>query len=263
MLTYKTFYVDSTATFVDTTSMDKIGAAVVVFFIALFAYTKLVGPIPFSVNSVTTTKTDTFSVTGEGKVSVPPDLAIVTVGVQAQGATVKAVQDLLNKNINAVSDAVKKAGVDSKDVQTSGYNINPSYDYNGGSQRITGYQASTNLTIKVRQIDNSNAVIDAATAAGANQVGGITFDVNDKTKAQNDARQLAVADAKSKAQNAAKIAGFSLGKIINYTEDFGNVIRPVPMMATSDKAVSVSAPTQVEPGSNDITVNVTLEYQIQ
>lgn len=243
--------------------MDKIGGAVILFFIALFAYVKLAGPIPFSVTSVVTNKTDTFSVIGQGKVTVPPDIAIVSAGVTAQAPTVQAVQDLLNKNINAVSAAVKAVGVDAKDIQTSGYNINPQYDYTSAAQRITGYQASSNLTIKVRAIDNANKVIDAATSAGANQIGGITFDVDDKTAAQNQARTLAVADAKSKAQNAAKIAGFSLGKIINYTEDFGNVIRPVPMMATADKAGGVSVPTQVEPGSNDITVNVTLSYQIQ
>ncbi len=243
--------------------MKNLAGVVILFFIALFAYSKLAGPIPFSVNSVVTSKTDTFSVTGEGKVSVPPDIAIVNVGVQAQGSSVKAVQDQLNKNINAVSAAVKSAGVDSKDVQTNGYNINPMYDYNGGSQRITGYQASSNLTIKVRKIDNANAVIDGATAAGANQVGGITFDVDDKTKAQNEARQLAVADAKSKAENAARMAGFSLGRIINYSEDFGNVIRPVPMMAKADSASGGGIATQIDTGSNEITVNVTLSYQIQ
>lgn len=243
--------------------MDKIGGAVVLFFIALFAYSKLVGPIPFSVNSITTTKTDTFSVTGEGKVTIPPDIAVVSAGVQAQGPTVKAVQDQLNKNINAVSAAVKVAGVDAKDIKTSGYNINPMYDYTGGPQRITGYQASSNLTIKVRAIDKANAVIDAATGAGANQIGGITFDVDNKTAAQNQARELAVADAKSKATNAAKIAGFKLGNIINYSEDFGSAPRPIPMFAKADAGLGGGAPTAVEPGSNEITVDVTLSYQIQ
>ncbi|MCX6792368.1 MAG: SIMPL domain-containing protein, partial [Candidatus Gottesmanbacteria bacterium] len=202
--------------------MKHLAGAIVLFFIALFAYTKLAGPIPFTVTSVTTTKTDTFSVTGEGKVSVPPDIAIISAGVQAQGNTVKIAQDQLNKNINAVSAAVKAAGVDAKDVQTAGYNINPMYDYNAATPRITGYEASSSLTIKVRAIDTANTVIDAATAAGANQIGGITFDVDDKTTAQNQAREKAVTDAKSKAENAARIAGFSLGKIINYSEDFGN-----------------------------------------
>ncbi len=243
--------------------MKNIGGAVILFFIALFAYTKLVGPIPFSVNSVTTTKPDTSSVTGEGKVSAPPDIAIVNAGVQAQGSTVKIVQDQRNKNSNAVSAAVKSAGVDGKDIQTSGYNINPMYDYTAGSQRITGYQASSDLTIKVRAIDKANAVIDAATAAGANQIGGITFDVDNKTAAQNQARGLAVADAKSKAENAAKMAGFSLGRIINYSEDFGGAPRPGPMLAKAETGLGAGAPTQVETGTNEIMVTVTLSYQIQ
>lgn len=238
-------------------------SAIVVFFLFLFAYTRLAGPIPFSVNSVTTTKTDTFSVTGEGIVTVPPDIATVHVGVQAQGSSVKAVQDQLNKNSNAVSAAVKATGVDSKDIQTSGYTINPMYDYANGSQRITGYQASSNLTIKVRAIDKANAVIDAATAAGANQVGGISFDVDDKTAAQNKAREEAVKDAKIKAENAAKIAGFKLGRIINYSEDFGGAPRPIPMLAKADVGLGAGEATQVEPGTNEITVTVTLSYQIQ
>lgn len=242
--------------------MKNVGGAIVLFFIALFAYTKLVGPVPFSVTSVTTTKTDTFSVTGEGKVGVPPDIAVISAGVQAQAATVKLAQDQLNKAIDAVGAAVKKAGVADKDIQTSDYNISPTYDYAARTPRITGYQASSNLTIKVRAIDNANAVIDAATAAGANQIGGISFDVDDKTKAQNQAREKAVADAKSKAENAARIAGFSLGKIINYSEDFGEAPRPVPMMAKAEGAGG-GVPTQVETGTNEITVTVTLSYQIQ
>ena len=243
--------------------MKQYAGAIIVFFIALFAYTKWVGPIPFSVTQVTTNKTDTFDVTGDGKVSIKPDIAIVQAGVQAQGSTVKSTQDQLNKNMNAISAAVKKAGVADKDMQTSNYSINPMYDYGTGTPKITGYQASSNLTIKVRAIDNANAVIDAATAAGANQIGGITFDVNDKTKAQNDARKLAVTDAKTKAENAAKIAGFSLGRVINYSEDFGNTIRPIPMLAKADAAVNSGTPTQIEPGSNELTVTVTLSYQIQ
>lgn len=243
--------------------MDKIGGAVILFFIALFAYTRLAGPIPFSVNSITTTKTDTFAVTGEGKVTVPPDIAVVQAGVQSQGATVKAAQDQLNQSINAVSAAVKSSGVDAKDIQTSGYNINPMYDYRAGGQKITGYQASSNLTIKVRAIDRANAVIDAATSAGATNVGGITFDVNDKTKAQNEARTLAVADAKSKAENAARIAGFKLGRVIDYSENFGGVRPPIMMAAKADVGLGAGEATQVETGTNEITVTVTLSYQIQ
>lgn len=244
--------------------MKDIAGAVVLFFVLLFAYTKLAGPIPFSLHSVVTQKTDTFTVSGEGKVTIVPDIALVQVGVTSQGPTVTRVQQDLNAKINAMSEAIKKLGVDAKDIKTSYYNISPTYDYSSDNQRITGYQANSNLTIKVRKIDNANAVIDAATAQGANQVGGVSFDVDDKTKAENQAREAAVADAKSKADAAAKAAGFKLGRVINYSEGGGAGSRPI--MYDADEKLSMAAsgvPTQVEPGSSEVTVNVTLSYEIQ
>lgn len=236
--------------------------ATTTFFILLFTFTKLFGPIPFSVTSVTTQKSTTFDVTGEGKISVKPDVASISVGIQANGATVKAVQEQINSVINKVSEAVKQLGVDPKDIQTRNYNINPDYDFSGGTQRIKGYSSSTNLSIKVRQINNINQVIDAATTNGANQVSGINFEKDDKTKAENEARVKAVDEAKRKAQDAARIAAFRLGRIINYSENFGGFPRPIPMVSAQESK-AVGSPTQVEPGSTDISVNVTLSYEIQ
>lgn len=241
---------------------NDFAGAVILFFIALFVYVKLVGPIPFSVTSVTTNQSAPFTVTGEGKVSLSPDMATLNAGVTAQGATVKAAQDSLNAAINKVADAVKAVGVDAKDIKTSNYSINPNYNYQFNPQRIVGYTASSNLLIKVKNIDKVNAVIDAATAAGANQVGGVTFDVSDKTKAENEARTLAVADAKAKAENAAKVAGFKLGRLVNYDENFGG--QPRPMLLTAKAEELGGAPsTQVEPGTNEIDVTVTLSYEVQ
>ncbi len=231
------------------------------FFILLFMYTKLIGPVPFSVSSVTTVKSTTFDVTGEGKSTVKPDIASVTAGISAQAATVKSAQDQINAIINKVSEGLKQIGVDAKDIKTSNYNINPNYDYTGASQKITGYSASTNLLVKVRNLDNVNNVIDTATGNGANQISGISFDVDDKTKAEGEARQIAVDEAKKKAEQAAKIAGFKLGRIINYSENFKGSPRPMPVMM--DSAKSSDTPTQVEPGSSEVTVNVTLSYEIQ
>jgi len=241
--------------------MKNFAAGIVLIFVLLFAYTKLAGPLPLSVTSTITTQTDTFSVEGVGKVSAPPDIAVVNVGVAANGTSVKGVQDELNRKINAVSEAVKRAGVKSEDIQTSNYSIYPQYDYQSGVSPITGYQASSNLTIKVRDIDRTNEVIDGATAAGANQVGGISFDVDDKAKAQNEAREKAVADAKQKAEDAARIAGFRLGRVVNYQESFADN-RP-PIIFEKAQITDSREPTQVEPGSSEIVVTVTLSYQIQ
>ncbi len=257
--------------------MKDVSGAIIVFFLALFAFIKLSGPFPLSISSVTTTKTDSFTVSGEGKVTMIPDIARIQAGVTAQGSSIKVVQQELNKKIKAISDAIKKQGVDDKDIQTTNYSVNPQYDYRNGTQKITGYEANSNFSIKVRNMDNATAVIDVATANGANQVGGISFDVDDKTKVENEARtkaaaaakaaaDKAVADAKSKAQLAAKTAGFSLGRVINYNENSGGYGRPLPMYAKAELMNAGAADqvaTTIEPGSQEITVSVSLSYEIR
>jgi len=244
--------------------MKQAAQTLFLFFLLLFAYTKFAGPIPFSVKSITSQKTDAFTVTGEGKAVVVPDIAVVTVGVQAQGTTVKQVQTELNRKTNAVISAVKKIGIDAKDIQTTNYTLSPTYDYQSGRERISGYTANSNLTIKVRTIDRANDVIDSATEAGANHVGGVSFEVEDKEKALNEAREKAVAAARKKAENAAKIAGFTLGRLVNYHESEGGGPRPIPLSAKAeDAAGGAIPPTQIEPGSSEIVVQVSLSYEIR
>ena len=253
-------------------TIATIVAPILAFFVMLLIYTKAVGPIPFSVNSITTTKSDTFNVTGEGMVAAKPDIATLTAGISAQAPTVKSAQDQVSLNINKVSEAIKKLGVEEKDIQTQNYQINPNYDFQGSTQRITGYSASTNLAVKVRNINLINQVIDEATANGANQVGSISFDVDDepvgsqtlstKTKLENEARQKAVADAKNKAENAAKIAGFRLGKIVNYSENFEGIPQPTRAMTLAAPGGGPKNETAVEPGSSEVKVVVTLSYEI-
>lgn len=241
--------------------MKQTASILIIFFILLFVYTKLAGPLPFSVTSITTQKTDTFSVSGEGKSNTAPDIAVINVGVQVQGSAVTQAQQELNSKIDRIVAAVKKIGIGQQDIQTSNYSIYPSYDWQEGRNRITGYQANSSLTIKIREMEKANLVIDAATANGANQIGGLSFTVDDKTKAENEARQQAVAVAKKKAEEAARIAGFKLGRIINYSENFGSPERLMPLLA--EAAVGKTAPTQIEPGSTEVVVVVTLSYEIK
>jgi uncharacterized protein len=235
---------------------------IIFFFAMLFIYTKIAGPIPFSINSVTTTKSDTYNVNGEGKVSISPDIAVLSVGVTANGNTVQQARDQMNSIINKVSEAVKDLGVEAKDIQTSSYNISPNYDFTGGSQKITGYNANTNLSIKVKKLDNVNGIIDASTQNGANQVNGLSFDVENRTEAENEAREKAIDDAKKKAQQAAKVAGFKLGNLVNYQENFTGGPIPLPARAGNLAADSKEA-TQVEPGSTEIVISVTLSFEIR
>lgn len=234
----------------------------VTFFILLFIYTHLAGPIPFTVNNTNTNVADSFSVTGTGRASIAPNEAVVRAGVQARGATAEAAQDQMNSVINKVSQAVQNLGIPKADIQTENYNINPEYDYANGTQRITGYSGNTNLNITVSDIKKVDSVIDTATTNGANVISGADFRNSDDTKAMDEARDKAVADAKSKAKMAAKAAGFKLGKLISYQENTGGDGKVIPFAA--DRAGgSVTNPTQIEPGTNEVVVNVTLSYQIQ
>jgi len=210
---------------------------------------------------VATQKNVTFDVSGEGSVFVVPDTAKVNVGVSSQALTVKQAQNQLNSAINQVSQAIKNLSVDPKDIKTEAYSINPDYDFSGSSRKIIGYSAQANLVILARDIDKINAIIDVATQNGANQIGGLSFEVSDKEKAENKAREKAVAEAKKKAENAAKIAGFRLGRIVNYTESFNSM--PRPLLLVGGGVLDKATPTQVEPGSSEISLVVTLSYEIQ
>jgi len=234
------------------------------FFVSLFLYTKFVGPFPFSVTNTTLDKNDTFTVTGEGTTVVKPNIANIAVGIQTTGTTVSQTQSQANQTMNSIVNALKNLGIDTdKDVKTTNYRVTPTYDYTLGKQKITGYTTSTNINIKVRNIDKINEVIDAATANGANQVSGINFDVDDKTKAESEARKEAVAQAKQKAQQAAAIAGFRIGKIISYSENNETPIRSgMYEVMAAGKANDDIGNTQIQTGSSEIKVTVYLSYQI-
>jgi uncharacterized protein len=234
----------------------------ITFFILLFIYTKIAGPLPLTINSTSTTKSTTFDVSGTGKATATPDFATARGGVSFTGQTVALVQDQINTTSNKMSTALKQVGIDPKDIQTSNYNINPTYDYTKGSQRITGYSANTTFTVKVRDINKVGQAIDAMTSAGATNVSNLGFEVTDKTAALNEARKQAVNDAKKKAADAASIAGFQLGKIVNYSESFGDYPRPVYALDMAGGG-NASQKTSVEPGTNDINLTVTLSYEIK
>ena len=237
---------------------------IIFFFLVAFVYSKIAGPIPLSINSNVTNKSDIFTVTGEGTISIQPDIAYVDAGISQSATTVKQAQTQINEVINKITSGLKSLGIDSKDIKTTSYSINPTYDWSDRTQRITGYSASTQLNIKITDIDKVNDVIDSATANGANQVSGITFDIEDKQTAENSARQQAVDEATNKAQAAAKIAGFKLGRIIGYSESSdNNLLRPVAYnKALSVDEASAGGGTEIQTGNEDIKITVSLSYQI-
>lgn len=231
-------------------------------FLGLFLYTKFAGPIPFSVNSIQTTKTNLFTVNGTGKATGIPDTAQLSIGVTKTGSTVTIAQNQANTAANKIIEDFKKLGIEDKNIKTTNYSINPNYDYSrGGTQSITGYTVTQTLEVDITPIDIANKAFDAATADGANLVGGVNFTFNDKTQKdlENKAREEAVKMAKEKAQNLTSATGIRLGKIVDVQES--NDFTPRPIMMAQGLGAAKSADTQLQPGENSITINITLSYE--
>lgn len=240
---------------------SQAAGAILFFFILLFIYTKLAGPIPFLVNNYTTTKTDSFQTQGQGSASAAPDEVIISFGVTKTSGTVSDAQNQTNTAIENILNNLKKLGVSDKDLKTANYSVNPDYNFNG-RQRISGYTVTQNIDLKLKDIKKTNEAIDTITANGANLVGQIQFGFTDQSKAklEEDARKEAVGNAKQKAESLAKTAGIRLGKIINVSESSNG--EPRPIFFDSLKAGTIESPTtNITPGENSVNITVTLTYQ--
>jgi len=227
--------------------------SIIIFFIFLFVYSKWGPSIPISV--LTQSKGEPMIVSDTGKVTVVPDIAKVTIGFEEQGQTLKQVQSAVNAKSKTLTDSLKKLGIDEKDIKTTNYSVYPEYNYESTPYKINGYRVSTNYEVKITNFDIVNDALVIATQSGANVIGNISFEVNEKTKLEytNKAREEAVKLAKDKAEGLAKATGVTLGKIINVTESQG-VDYPRPMMAL-EKA-------NITPGETEIQVTVTLSYSL-
>lgn len=230
--------------------------------LGLFVYNRF-GP-PFAVSSTVTQKTDLLTVAGEGKVTVVPDTGIVDLGVNLTRNSVKSAQTDVNAIINKVSADVKTLGVNAKDIQTSNYSIYPEYDYQSGTGRITGYRVTASITVRVRDLEKINSVVDLATAAGVNTVSDIRLTVDEDREKEllQEARKKAISEAKSKAEGLARAAGITLGRIIN-VQEAGTPQPPILYKAALDSRGmgGGGAETAIEPGSTDIVSSVTLYYE--
>lgn len=221
-------------------------------------------------NAIPNTKpANTISVSGEGKVTATPDLATVNVGVLSQGTTAVDVKNQNNDKVNKVIAFIKQQGISDKDISTSQYSFYPQQDYNNGTPRITGYQGNQAVTVKVRGVDKDQSVLekilDGAVNNGANEINGVNLTVEKPTDLQNEARRLAIADAKKKAQELAREAGLNLGKVVSIAES--NVGYPVPMpyalgMGGGGVAEKSIAPS-IEPGSQEITETMTVVFEVK
>jgi uncharacterized protein YggE len=197
----------------------------------------------------------TISVSGEAQVSVPPDLAQIDAGVSTEAKTAREASEANNAAMGRVLLALKGAGIDEKDYQTSRLSLQPQYAPNrSGPNAVVGYRAANRVTIKLRDVTKVAVTIDILVGAGANELGGISFMVSSASKLLDDAREQAIADARRKAEIYAKAAGVTLGSPVSISEE--GAPGPMPFRKMAVGMAAASAPVAQGEETLHVTVNV-------
>ncbi|WP_440983817.1 SIMPL domain-containing protein [Shinella sumterensis] len=206
----------------------------------------------------------TIIVTGEGSAEVAPDMAVVDLGVVKDAKTAREALDANNKAMAEILAALKEAGIEERDVQTSGFMINPQYQYPQSSTGenpppvLIGFQVTNTVTLRVRDLSKLGEIVDKTVTLGANQGSGIRF-VNDKPEATvSAARKKAVENAVAKAKELTEAAGVGLGRVIEISEtSYRAEAMPIARTMAKDFAAAGAVPVAAGENSYSVTVNVT------
>lgn len=202
------------------------------------------------------------TVTGEGRVAAAPDMATVMLGVTAEAANAKEAMDRVSVSVDALLASLAAAGIEGRDIQTTGLSLNPIWDgsaSSSGTPRIEGFVASNGVTVRVRALDGLGEVLDGALEAGGNTFNGLSFGLQDPQPRLDEARAAAVADARRKADLLAGAAGVSLGRVVSIAEG-GGMAPPQPMFRMEAAMASDAVP--VAEGEVDVTAQVTIVWEI-
>lgn len=204
----------------------------------------------------------TLVVQGRGEVKAAPDMATVQAGVTSQAETATASVEANNAVMLRLIMAIEAAGIPSNDIQTSNFSVYPRYRYSNGDSTLIGYTASNNVRVITRDIDGLGSLLDTISNAGATNINGIYFDVENDTAAREQALADAVADAFRKASVLATAAGVSLGSPLAIDSTNGAAQVYVPLGRDVELANSADS-VPISPGENTLATSVTIVYEIQ
>lgn len=204
----------------------------------------------------------TLNLSASGESKVAPDLATITLGVQTDGATAAGAMSANAAQMTKVIAALKKAGIAERDIQTSNLSVNPQYVYvENNPPKLTGYQASNQVTVQVRDLAKLGQTVDATVNAGATNVGGISFGLQDPLAAENQARLDAVKALQAKADLYARATGYKIVRLVSLGEGGGYTPQPpMPMYAMAKREMSDSSP--VSAGELKVRVDVLATYEL-
>lgn len=218
----------------------------------------LIRPVTSITTGVGSPSMRQLTVNASGSVYAVPDQATVQLGVSSQASTAADALKQNSADTTAVIEAIKKLGVDAKDISTSNFNVYPTYDTSG--TRINGYQVNNSVTVVIRDIAASGTLLDQVVTAGANNISGLNFGIADASQYQADARTKAIEAARAKAEAMAQAAGVTLGDIVSINESVNyQPEMPYARGMVADAAMAVP----VETGQQEVSVSVTLVYEIR
>jgi len=244
---------------------DRLFLVLFILVVGILAY--LISVAVFNFKNLPQNYPKELTVSAEGKAFAAPDIALIQLGVTSEGMSVKNVVEENTAKMNAILQEIKDLGVEEKDIQTANYNLTPRYDWVEGKRVFQGYTLNQEINVKIRNFANIGLILEGATGKGANLVGDLQFTVDDLEKVRESARKEAIEKAKAKANQISTASGLKLGKITNLYEDFYGI----PYQATGlggsvAKEAAISAaqvPPQIQAGENEITVRITLVYQLK
>lgn len=200
------------------------------------------------------------SVSGMGEVTGTPDTVEVGLGVSVLGETVDEAAATAAEKAQALIDALTSNGVAEEDITTTDYSIYPEYDYSSNEQRLIGYRVSNTVKAKIRDLDSTGAVLDAATAAGGDDVvvNGLSFSIEDNDELVAAAREAAWNDAMTKASQLAELSGQTLGEATTITETVS--MPPIPIPYAAEAAADRAVETPIEPGTSAVTITLQVQF---
>jgi uncharacterized protein len=210
--------------------------------------------------SITGTRLD---LNASGEVTRVPDLAVISTGVITRASSAGSAMQQAADRMSRVRAALKAAGVEDRDIQTSNVNLSPDYVYaENQPPRITGYSASNQLTVKFRDLTRAGAILDALVGVGANQINGPNLTIDKPETALDEARAKAVANGRARAELYARSLGLKVARIVSVSESGGYPVPPpVPMY---ERAMAQgAADTKIEPGEQKLQVNLAMIFELQ
>ena len=230
---------------------------------ALAGATVLAAPAAAQQASITQAISGTrLDINATGEVNRVPDLAIISAGVVTRAATARqAMQQAANK-MARVRAALAKAGIADRDIQTTTINLNPDYAYeNNRPPRLTGYNASNQVTVRFRDVANAGEILDALVAEGANSINGPTLTIDKPEAALDEARARAIAAGRARAELFARSMGLRVVRVVAVSDTGGNYPVPPPMVMM--RAEAADASTKIDPGEQKLQVNLAMTFELQ